>query len=105
MADYPASFSQHFQESELPKLLGEIYSRFESDRNVIVPSIVRNFIGIAITESFYLERQASVETCLSTVSSILVEAREIPYEGTKYVSLIGVVEQIHSKWCRVRPFC
>jgi hypothetical protein len=102
---YPANFSRPFQESPLPQRLHETYSRIEKERGAVVPLIVRNFIEIAITETYYLNRPTDPDTCLSSVLNILGGAQEVSYEGTKYVSLIGVVEQVHLQWCRIPPFC
>jgi hypothetical protein len=107
--DYPESFSRPFRESLLPQRLCEVYGRIESDRRVTVPSVVRNFIEVALTETFYLGRLThdvrQLETSLNTVAIVLSKAQAVHYEGIGYVSLGGVIEQLHSGWCSVPPFC
>jgi hypothetical protein len=107
--DYPESFTQPFRQSLLPERLNEIYHRIESDRKVAVPLVVRNFIEVAITETFYLGRLThdvrQLETSFNTVAIVLSKAQAIHYEGTGYVGLVGVIEQLHSGWCSVPPFC
>lgn len=106
--DSSAAFGTLFQISQR---LNQVYSTVEGTKGVLIPSTVRNFTEALITEALIFNRfdetdpKRIIDTSVGAVSSILDSVAPTPQDGTNYITLIGVLEQVHVKWCRIFPFC
>ncbi len=106
----------------LSQRLNELYTKVERQKNVVVPVNVRYFAESFITESLVMrnmewlnkqnldlssptQMRTAVESTIVIVSDILAASAVENVRGVDYITLIGVLEQIHKNWCRIFPFC
>jgi hypothetical protein len=103
----------------LEKIYGEVSER----RGVIIDSHVRSFIASLVLESLEVRgneweartkldpnKSWASEEIASQVDKAVhsVTDETSAYkgtDGTQHIPLIGVVEQIHKRWCGIFPFC
>jgi hypothetical protein len=106
--------------SELNRVLDEVFSSVQEERDVVVPASVRTFMQSIVEESMTLRRseweevvgldplegpsefEEGVRQADQTVYEVL---RNVRADEGSYVSLIGVVETIHEEWCGIYPIC
>lgn len=94
----------------------------ENQRNVIIPTTVRSFVASLIIESVVLRSDEwwnkhqidvnnatgllqTVSPALDSVNTLFSNAPVDGFGDDEYITLLGVAESIHLKWCGIFPFC
>ena len=96
---------------QLSRRLNEMYTAIEKSRNVIIPTAVRSFTEALLTEALVFNRfdenvpERKRAVALTNVSSMLGSTEPRSHDGLYYITLIGVLQEVHSSWCKVFPFC
>jgi len=103
--------------------LGRLYSAVSERRGVTIDVHVRSFIDSLVFESLDVRENeweartkldpdkswASEDIASQVDKAVRSVTEEAPAfnraDGTQHVLLIGVVEQIHKRWCGIFPFC
>ena len=100
--------------------LNTLYSTVEKNRTVIIPSTVRRLFESLIEESVIFRREEewqkhtsksdidildTVPISLEVVREILNGVQPETLGDTQYITLVGTLDQIASRWCRIFPFC
>jgi hypothetical protein len=111
VADNPGYSSESGLLLHISQQIYRLYSDIEDEKQIIIPPSVRSFTEALITEAFMLGRRGSrsveqfIEDSLKSASLILSNAETLDVNHHKYVTLIGVVQQVNSQWCKIFPFC
>jgi hypothetical protein len=109
---------------EAIRRMGELFSRIELDRDVIIPQHVRSFLSGIALESLHLRRDEWRQLCKvdpgmdahaapignQIYDSLLEIMRNAGAEPSapndiRQVTLVAVLRCVHENWCRIFPFC
>lgn len=114
--------TNHAYLTELSNKIDNVCSVVEKQRNVIIPTTVRSFVASMIIESVVIrgndwrnkhqidvnnstELLKTVSPSLDSVSTLFRNAPSESFDDNEYITLLGVAESIHRKWCGIFPFC
>jgi len=104
--------------------LHRLFNAVEADKQILIGVVIRSFIQQLVIESLIfrisewrdkisvdLGNQADwnkiedrIEDVIKTILSDIATHQFSP-GGLKHVAAVGVVEQIHNRWCGIFPFC
>jgi hypothetical protein len=103
--------------------LERLYGQLSETKRVVIDVYVRSFIAALVLESLTIrsnewevktkldpnQARASEEIATQVEKAVRSVTEEAPTfkspDGTVHIPLIGVVEQIHRRWCGIFPFC